>query len=319
MTSADDQATAHYDVAISFKAADEPFAAQLAELLQPALTCFVYSKRQEDLAGRDGVEAFREVFRHRNSLSVVLHRDGWGETPWTRVEETAIRDRCLADGWRHLMVVRMDRAPLRTWIPDTHLYFDPESFGIEALAGAIKARCVDLGVELRKGTLAERIRLRHEREEFDKETRRLLDASNEAFRNEFRALCEALGTCAREIEAQTGRTLVDGDTAYGAFMVFDKPVTVQLLPEELYANTARDAHLAVRFFYGRLLTRAEAQKGMHVWPDPEEFRRDRLDLTRLQATGWVWKSRNKFLSSAAMAEELTEALLSARDERLKSH
>ena len=69
-----------------------------------ALTCFVYSKRQEDLAGRDGVEAFREVFRHRNSLSVVLHREGWGETPWTRVEETAIRDRCLADGWRHLIL-----------------------------------------------------------------------------------------------------------------------------------------------------------------------------------------------------------------------
>ena len=86
-----------------------------------------------------------------------------------------------------------------------------------------------------QGHFGQRIRLRHEREEFDKETRRLLDASNEAFRNEFRVLCEALGTCAREIEAQTGRTLVDGDTAYGAFMVFDKPVTVQLfLPEELY-------------------------------------------------------------------------------------
>ncbi len=316
MTDAGEQDVTRYEVAISFKAADEPFASQLAELLQPALTCFVYSKRQEDLAGRNGVEAFREVFRHRNSLSVVLHREGWGETPRTRVEETAIRDRCLADGWRHLMVVRMDRAPLRTWIPDTHLYFDPESFGIEALAGAIKARCVDLGIELRRGTLAERVRLRHEQEEFDKETRRLLDASNECFVREYKALRDALTSCAQEVERQTGRKLVYGDSMYSSFIVFDGPVTLQLLPEELYANTARDARLLVRHFDGRLLTAEEAKRGMYVFGKPQEIGEQMHELTRLQQTGWVWRSGRNVLTCPAMAEQLIEGLLNARDSRV---
>jgi hypothetical protein len=146
---------------MSFLAADEPFANQIAARLGPALRTFIYSKRQEQLAGRNGVEEFREVFRRNSHLTVILHREGWGDTPWTRVEEDAIRDRAFAEGWRHLLVVRMDQAVLRPWIPDTRLYFDPTAFPIEDLVAAIKARCAELGINIRPPSIAEMARAQH--------------------------------------------------------------------------------------------------------------------------------------------------------------
>jgi hypothetical protein len=65
-----------YEVAISFLAPDEPLARQVAEALAP-LRVFVYSKAQEAIAGREGVEAFREVFRHQAQVAVVLFRPRW--------------------------------------------------------------------------------------------------------------------------------------------------------------------------------------------------------------------------------------------------
>src|ERR1700722_8945361 len=75
-----------WDVAISFASADEPVASKLRDLLQPPHTVFVYSKVQEHLAGKDGVEAFRSAFREQATLVVILYAEPWGQTPWTRVE-----------------------------------------------------------------------------------------------------------------------------------------------------------------------------------------------------------------------------------------
>jgi len=54
-----------YDVAISFLSKDEPLALDIRERLAP-LRVFVYPKAQEDVAGQEGVAAFRDVFRHRS-------------------------------------------------------------------------------------------------------------------------------------------------------------------------------------------------------------------------------------------------------------
>ncbi|HKC17437.1 MAG TPA: hypothetical protein VKC11_12100 [Steroidobacteraceae bacterium] len=79
-----------FDVALSFVSADEPLALQLQGALHPPHSVFVFPKAQEQLAGRDGVEAFRSVFRERAMLVVILYRPPWGDTPWTRVEKGAI-------------------------------------------------------------------------------------------------------------------------------------------------------------------------------------------------------------------------------------
>jgi hypothetical protein len=43
-----------YDVAISFQGKDEALATEIADLLQDRFSTFIYSKKQDELAGRDG-------------------------------------------------------------------------------------------------------------------------------------------------------------------------------------------------------------------------------------------------------------------------
>src|ERR1700741_1564790 len=117
-----------FDVAISFLSQDEALARSIAEKLAP-LKVFVYSKDQEKVAGREGIEAFRDIFRHSCRVAMVLYRDGWGKTPWTAVEEIAIRDLCLENRFDPLMFVRLDLAGDRPkWVPDSYLHLDFRTF-----------------------------------------------------------------------------------------------------------------------------------------------------------------------------------------------
>ena len=101
-----------FDVAISFLSADCPTAEQIADRLTP-LNVFFFPRNQEEVAGTDGMESFRDAFRNNSRIQVVLYRAAWGETPWTRVEATAIQERCLAEGWRGLFFVALGAR--RTW------------------------------------------------------------------------------------------------------------------------------------------------------------------------------------------------------------
>jgi hypothetical protein len=170
-----------HHVAISFLAQDEPLALSIRASLQPPVTVFVYSKAQEHLAGRDGVEAFRTVFREQAQLVVILYRQGWGDSPWTRVEKLAIEELAHEEGWEHLMFVRLDTSPVPKWVPKPHLYLDYDRFTFADLAGAIKGRLVELDVEVRPVTPAERAEGLAGQRAFDQETKDLLSRSSEGF------------------------------------------------------------------------------------------------------------------------------------------
>jgi hypothetical protein len=140
-----------YDVAISFLHRDEPLALELEAKLSANLKVFVYSKQQDQLAGGDGMESFREVFRDQSRLNVVLFRSGWGETRFTRVELAAIKDRCFNEGWDSLLFVMLDsndKPP--AWVPEENIRLDFSLYGFDQLIGAIKVRLEKLGGKLRK-------------------------------------------------------------------------------------------------------------------------------------------------------------------------
>ena len=118
-----------YDVAFSFNALDEGIATQLNDLLSPRLKTFIYSERQREIAGTDGQERFSEVYGKTARLVVVLFRPEWGETPWTRVEDTAISERCFKGGWSTLMFVQLDNmSTLPGWLPPTHVRFSFDDY-----------------------------------------------------------------------------------------------------------------------------------------------------------------------------------------------
>ena len=107
------------DVAISFLARDEPTARDLHDLLGGGPNVFFFPRKQEELAGTNGLESMREPFQ-KARVVVVLFRHPWGETNWTRVEQEAITDRFLKQGWKWLLFVQLDdSSALPVWLPAT--------------------------------------------------------------------------------------------------------------------------------------------------------------------------------------------------------
>ncbi len=136
-----------HDVAFSFRSQDEPLARKLADALLGEFSSFVFSQKQQELAGTDGTESLRVAFLEDSRLNVVLYRKGWGEAGWTGVEAKAIQDRAFQDGWEEtiLFVVLDGAADLPKWLPKTPIRFNLEEYGFEQALGVIKARALQQG------------------------------------------------------------------------------------------------------------------------------------------------------------------------------
>jgi len=158
-----------YDVAISFLSQDEPLAGSLHEKLSENFNVFVYSKKQEQLAGTDGLESFRQAFLSQSRLVVVLYRDGWGKTKWTAIEELAIKDRVFEGQWDSLLFVTMDGG-YPVWFPKAHVRLDYRTFAKD-LIGAIKFRLQELGGELKTETAAGKAHRKIEAGEIQRKSR----------------------------------------------------------------------------------------------------------------------------------------------------
>jgi hypothetical protein len=146
-----------YDVALSFLAQDEPLATQLANILEERHRVFLYSRKQEQLAGTDGEKTFNDVFAKKARVVVVLYRQGWGESPWTRIEETAIRNRAYDEGYEFALFVPTDDRPtVPNYVPKTRLWIGIGRFGLNGTASVIDARVQELGGEPRILSLEDR-------------------------------------------------------------------------------------------------------------------------------------------------------------------
>lgn len=146
-----------FDVAFSFHSADEGLATQLNDLVQDRFSTFLYSKKQEMLAGTDGEQKFNSVFSERARCVVVFHREEWGETPFTRIEETAIRNRAFQDGFDFTLFIPTAK-PLSVpkWLPKPRLWYGLETYGLNGAAAVIDAKIQELGGEPRVESAAGR-------------------------------------------------------------------------------------------------------------------------------------------------------------------
>jgi hypothetical protein len=311
-------ATFEFDAAISFLQADLPFALELRESLSPALQVFVYSRNQETVAATDGMETFRTVFLDRARLSVVLFRRGWGSTPWTAVEEAAIRDRCLHTRYRSLVLVNLDGSEPPSWVPETYQYFDRTQYSADELVGVIKARAQEMGAELRVPSVADRAEAIERQRVFDAETAQLLD--NSAM--EWDAACETLMNMIREeaaaVAARAGWAIECGPGALvGGFVVISHGQSLQLQGVGRYANTARSAYLEVREYDKRLAVQ-EPGKGYFLW-DPLEVQRTRRVLIRRQrGVGWCWEMDGKVRQPRETAQAIVSILVDRIARELRS-
>jgi hypothetical protein len=301
-----------FDGAISFLKQDEALAVQIRDALKP-LDFFVYSKSQEDIAGTDGIETFREVFRNSARVSLVLFRSGWAKTPWTRVEETAIKDHCLEFGWDHLMFVRLDKEGDKPkWVPDSYIYLDFKSFTLADLVGATKAKCAKLGVELQPPKAIDKARQIAERQRFDKETSDLMHRSPDPFDEAAGPLFDALDESFKELGNGTGWKLVSGRDR-DTYVARLGKISLQLYPQQLYGNTCHGSYLAVHIVLGAILTPQE--RGAIVWGEPTPISNTRLYLARTPEHGWCWSENDAPLSIQDAAASLVERVIEAQEQK----
>src|SRR5215471_16402309 len=135
-----------YDVAFSFLKEDEGLAAQLNDLLEGRYKTFLYSKKQEALGGRDGEEVFKRVFGKASRIVVILYRPEWGSTPWTRIEQDAIRDRAYNSGYDFTTFVSLGPSPsVPEWLPKHRLWVGLDRFSVNGAAAIIENLITEQG------------------------------------------------------------------------------------------------------------------------------------------------------------------------------
>lgn len=152
-----------YDVALSFLQCDEDLASSLNDLLKANFETFFYSEKQKELAGRDGEEKFSRAFGEEARIVVIFYREGWGTTPWTRIEETAIKNRAYDEGYDFTFFVAVEpKAQMPRWLKRTMLWFGMERWGLEGAAAAIESKIQEHGGEAHEETIEQRTKRQQE-------------------------------------------------------------------------------------------------------------------------------------------------------------
>lgn len=320
-----------YDVAISFLSKDEAIAEAIYRRLSEGLKVFFFPRNQEVLAGTDGLESMRMPFFDDSRVMVVLYREPWGKTPWTRVEETAIKEGCLEHGWKRLFFIVLDReSAIPLWLPQNHVRFNYSDFGLEQAAGAIKARVQENGGQPLPLTPMKRAELFQAEEQFRLDKSRMSSPDGmkevrnsvaELFR-EIRKHCadiNAKGFLQIECEAE----LIERGVYQTCVMRGDE-VSMSVIWTQPYSNTADKSCLRVREYNGRLILPSEMASRIYVTGPPLKSSEIEYapDLSLAREFGWKIVNTTEFVSCSALAEQCVIRfmdLASRRRAQLEKH
>lgn len=292
------------DVAISFVSEDLGFASELRDRLGDSLNVFLYTRRQEELAGTNGLESLRDVFNRRARLVVILLGQRWGKTPWTRVEEEAITDRFLKrDGPAFLFVITMDESAPPPWLPEKLLRFNKTDFGVDEAAGAIKARALERGSVVQRQSIASHAARAREVADFE-DRKAQLQRSREGVsqvKQEAKLFIERLTKLASEVEKAEPTLGVE----YGAnelqFVMKRQGVAIDVSYHNRIINVLDEARLLIREIRGPVLL--PGQHG-YFFEQPRELARAEFQPELTRADGWCWKShKGEVVTSQKLADD----------------
>jgi hypothetical protein len=309
-----------YDVAFSFLSAHEALAVRVSDGLTDRLTTFVYTRRQEDVIGRntDGVEAFSNAFRHESRVCVILHSDGWGKTGYTRIEETAVKERAYKEGWEFLIVVCLDDTKPPKWIPTTKIWYGYEKFGHAGLLATIDNRVTELGGRPKQDSVLERAARAERERDFD-ERKQLFGRSVAGFKaagDEITRLGELLAKRVpqlAEVSPGLGLEFAKNDSNYRSFAASSPVGSFVLYWQPAFSNSLTNAGLLVVEWGGRFMYSPGWGGG------PPKLGDLGVTPTIDYADRVVWQvpKKDKPLSSEALLDYLFERLLDRLNKKPK--
>lgn len=291
-----------YEVAFSFVKEDEELAIQINELLRDRLSTFIYSKKQKVVAGTDGEITFSNVFSKQSRIVIVLYRKEWGSTSWTRIEETAIRNRAFDEGYNFVLFIPLDQnKSVPQYLPKTQIWIGLDRWGIEGVASVIEARVQSIGGQVKEETLAD-IAARMKREKEFETKRSMLLQSTDGVTSASLEFNKLLA----EIENQKN-ILVENDPTF--------PIGYNIKDYECYVNFGG---LSIRLRWMCLYSNSlldsklifELQEPKRIG-DPYIYQEYNyhFDMNKSGEYGWIKETKsNTFKSSQKLVEELFKIL-----------
>ena len=236
------------DVAFSLLDEDKAFALEIKKHLPSTIKSFLYADKQEELAGKNGVVEFAEVFKKRSRVAVVLHRKGWGESFYTGIEQDAILDRVKINKGKlgFIIMIPLDgKENLPGWYPETKIYVSSKQ-DPRQIAELIQYKIVDNGGVVVEETVSDILSRR--KKENDEKTLiaeylnsadSIDDASNEAHE-----IC-SLFKKERNVFKENGFHVKHGSVYQGIhshYLIY-KYLVLQFNFMQKYSNTSRDSVL----------------------------------------------------------------------------
>jgi hypothetical protein len=294
-----------YDVAISFLSVDEPIGSALRDKLAESLSVFFYPHNQEQLAGTDGLETMRTPFLQESRVVVVLYREPWGKTPWTGVEETAIKDGCLEHGWQRLFFIMLDKtSSIPKWLPSTHVRFNYPEFSLEQAVGAIKARVQECGGTISPMTALKRA-AQYEADKKFQEDRNAI-SSHQGMANVRQKVTELFAEierqCAEIRAAKTTNINLMVGTDANRCVIRNQRISLVVNWSQPYTNSTSGCGLKVIEVNGQTPL-PNTREWAFFQPDELNVTIFMPDLSRAREYGWTEKGvDSRFWSSSMLAE-----------------
>lgn len=298
-----------YDVAISFLAQDEPLALHLKQKLSPNVSVFVYSERQKELVGKDGLEEFSQVFGVKARVAVVLYRDGWGDTKWTAVEELAIKGRTFRDGLRSLVFATLtEKFTLPEWLPEHFIRLEYTRFP-DDLAPAVRRCVLERGGELREETSLSKARRIKDAEVAEHERGgKLSYESRTAVPSEWNSIGESFTAKLAELNQY-----LQVESGFKNLVLVGRTSRASVVAE-LTPYHSEESKLHVVLFNGRRILPDETQRMYIPGLQPEPISDYGFQIDYDAARGWFWRSldsKTESPTSEGMAEFLASKLIDA--------
>lgn len=238
-----------YEVAFSFLHKDEGIVFEINDLFCDRYKTFIYSNRQKELVGTDGEKTFNEVFSEKARIVVILYREEWGKTSWTRIEETAIRNRAHSEGYDFTTFIQLDSNPqMPKWLPKSRIYYDYARWGVKGFVPIIEARIQEAGGSTKPFSLEEQTANLKRKLLLQAEKKKYLDSKGvfEAAHKKFDEFCDLIKTRVISLEdKEMNLTFHIDHRSYNIIRIYSDGITLIAYWKTTYSDSLQDSEFLI--------------------------------------------------------------------------
>ncbi len=294
-----------FDVAFAFLDKDEPFANQINDLLRDKFKTFLFSKKQEFKSDIEREMLLLDVFKKQSRCVVLFYRKKWGTSPWTEIEEKAVRTRISEEGIDNLIVITLENtSTVPKYISKAKIWTQLAKAGINGTAAYIEDQVRALG-----GGINEEISINFETEskqepQFEIDRSKFLQAVSglEIAAVELNKLFTAL-------EAERNKTIAADKSFALTYKRDDTSCIVNCGDYSIrfYLQTEKSDILMDSPLYFELQKQGSSSSGLDILAADDYH----FELKKIGVYGWIKGADSQsFISSKQLAEDSIKLLLS---------